>query len=272
MSADGDSSELNYCEDEHGQRFIPGLPIRWDNEDYNNQDDDIAGDPSYDEYMSRILAVAVETLSLRLSVSVIGSDETGQAAPIKQRCPSRGKNLTHVRNYAIHRATDSKGPIKQRRPSRGKNLTHTQKNTLHRLFFQGMCNHKKEAEELRRQAVAETNLTCKQIDVCLLPYSVFHSVQVLIFYIKNAIRNLGRKYASKVKDIEQIVKHQTNREAVLSGLCRIHTEALNLDRNRLANQLRLGLIGEKRQLSKDIVCNGLSMCPRQGLTVLSASI
>ena len=175
MSANGGLLELNYCEDKHDQRFIPGLPIRRNNEEDNDNDNDNDNDDdidlSYDEYMSRILAAAVET-PRRLPVSVIGSDKTGKATPIKQRSPSRGKNLTYVRNSAIHRATYSKGPIRQRHTSRGKNLTHTQKDTLHRLFFHGMCNHKKETEELRQQGVAETGLTCKQIDICLLPYSV----------------------------------------------------------------------------------------------------
>ena len=151
MSADGGSLGLSYGEDEHDQRFIPGLPIRRnnedddnddydndndDNDDYDNDNDDDI-DPSYDEYMSRILAAAVET-PRRLPVSVIGSDETGKAAAIEQRSPSRGKNLMHVRNSAIHRATDSRGPIRQRYTSRGMHLTHTQKDTLHRLFFQEM--------------------------------------------------------------------------------------------------------------------------------------
>ena len=98
---------------------------------------------------------------------------------------------------------------------------------------------------------------------------------MLIFHIKNAIRNLRRKYASKVKDIEQMVKDRTNGEAVLSDLRRIHAEALNQDQHRLANQLRLGLIGEACQFSKDIVSNDhaidFSLCP-QGLTILSVSI
>ena len=196
MSADGDSSELNYYEDEHGLRLCPELPTRRDKEDEDNDVDDDGYDNdvdddgyddvddngydndvddngyddvnlSYDEKMSRLLAAAVETPRLPIN----GSDETGQAAPIKQRCRS---NLTAHHHNAIHRATNSKGPIKQRRPWRGKNHTDTQKNVLHRLFFQGMCNHKKETEELRRQAVAETNLSPKQIDVCLFLYSGFH--------------------------------------------------------------------------------------------------
>ena len=109
MSADGGSSRLNYCKDEHDQRFIPGLPIRRDNEDDDDDDDDDADndydgdddhiDPSYDEYISRILAAAVETPT-RLPISFIGSDETGKVAPIKQCFPSGGKDLTHVRNSA----------------------------------------------------------------------------------------------------------------------------------------------------------------------------
>ena len=105
MLADGCSLGLSYCEDEHDQRFIPGLPIRQnneddDNDDYDNDNDDDI-DPSSDEYMPRILAATVET-PRRLAVSVIGSDETGKAAAIEQRSPSRGKNLTHVQNSAIH--------------------------------------------------------------------------------------------------------------------------------------------------------------------------
>ena len=76
-----------------------------------------------------------------------------------------------------------------------------------------------------------------------------------MFYIKNAIRNLRRKYALKVKDIEQVVRHRTNGEAVLSNLRRIHIEALNLDQHGVAGQTRLDLIREACQLSKDIVCN-----------------
>ena len=115
MSADGGSSGPNYCKDEHDQRFIPGLPIRRNNEDDENDDydddndDDI--DPSYDEYMSRILAASVET-PRRLPESVIGSKETSKAAPIERRSLSWGKNVTYVRNSAIHRDTDSKGPIR----------------------------------------------------------------------------------------------------------------------------------------------------------------
>ena len=91
MSADGDSSELNYYEDEHGLRLTPELPTRRDKEDedddvddngYDNDVDDNGYDDvnlSYDEKMSRLLAAAVETPRLPIN----GSDETGQAAPIK---------------------------------------------------------------------------------------------------------------------------------------------------------------------------------------------
>ena len=109
MSANGGSSGLNFCEVEQDQRFIPGFPIQRKNEDDDNDDNDNGGgddddndiDPSYDEYMSRILAAMVET-PRRLPDSVIGSNETDKAAPIEQRSPSRLKNLTHVRNNGIH--------------------------------------------------------------------------------------------------------------------------------------------------------------------------
>ena len=59
---------------------------------------------------------------------------------------------------------------------------------------------------------------------------------------------------------------------MLSDLCRIRREALQLDQNGLANQLRLDLIREACQLSDDIVCSDPFHLPRQGLILLSVGI